>query len=212
MTDDKTPVRHEPLSHKPLPHKPAPALLIPLLLIALLCFLVALVLFTGSTYLAPGYTTTTSRDISASGFQIWDIHLAGVLMLIGLLPVTGLLLAWQPLTKRPPAIGLAMGLCVAGMALSILFTPGPWDFQVRYYASPGESYTIARSYRADGLVQLTHEHAFETFRDLERGYSKTFLCRQKTQLRLGAVRIDRGFYPILDDENRLALLEAHCQS
>lgn len=103
------------------------------------------------------------RNISAGGFQIWDIHLTGVLMVIGLLPVTGLLLAWQPLTKR--RCHRACDGPVRGKhgTLGTVYSRPP-GLQVRYYASPFESHTILRSYRPDWLIQLAREHAFETSR------------------------------------------------
>lgn len=153
------------------------------------------------------------RNISAGGFQIWDLHLTSAFMLIGLMPVIGLLLAWQPLTTHQPAIGLTMGLCVAGIALLVPFTPGPRGLQgalLREYASPFESHTILRSYRPDWLIQLAREHAFETSR--ARPQQDIFCAGKKRSY--GSVRCLS--YEVstltLDNENRLAVLEAHCLS
>ena len=180
------------------------------LLIGLCAMGLGVLLMLGMGYFTIGYVEVD--EIATAGFQVWGLPDLLVLILIGLVVALGIVAVWT-LALRKSISGVSVaGLSVLGELLCILFLPMHSDFQVRYHPAPGQGYTVMRSDQARGLFVLQRKGKFVSYFNGLHQSSPVFYCTRNATLRIGAIRIDRGFYPSLDKDNQLSLLQQYCKA
>lgn len=99
-----------------------------------------------------------------------------------------------------------------------MFFPKPFEFQVRHYQSLSDGTYILLSKGAADFVdgnegsftgrikQAKVEHLYD-----QNGSERNFNCLTNDAWRWGKLTVKHHFYPNLDDENHLQLLESRCQ-
>ena len=180
------------------------------LLIGLCAMGLGVLLMLDAGYFTVGYVEVD--EIATAGFQVWGLPDLLVLVLIGLVVALGIVAVWTlALRKRISGFSVA-GLSVLSVLLCILFLPMNSDFQVRYYPAPGQGYTVMRSDHASSLFVLQRKGKFVSYFQGVYQSSPVFYCTRNATLRIGAMRIDRGFYPSLDKDNQLSLLQQYCET
>lgn len=169
-------------------------------------------------YLEPGYKTTAD-DISYAGMQIWDLNQPFVVLTIVFYVCAGLSALWPKLFGKPITLAKAFLMWLLLTFLAITFFPYPFEFQLRHYQSAANmTYIMLDSSSGDFIDG--NENAFagskveekgETFYGKDFTSARQFNCVSTRAWWWGNLSVSHAFYPILDKENNLKLLEKNCK-
>ena len=193
------------------------ALTVMLILGSLLSFITAVLMISGR-YIQLGYLATPDGNAYA-GMEIWGLNeVAAVLTVIVF--ITAIISAVWPKVFAKNISWLQLSLSLLSLVfLGLTFFPWPFEFQVRQYHSASQhSYILLAQDSADFIegnenifTGSLRKEEIENFYPEHGADTREFNCVTETSWWWGKLAVIHNFYPILDKQNHLALLQKHCQ-
>ena len=190
---------------KPLPNL---SFIVMMLLAALTSFITAYLVMFGR-YIEIGYKESAD-GIAYAGMQIWDLHHPFIVLTVLLYICAAISFLWQKFLGKPLSLPKASVLLLGLVFLAMTFFPYPFEFQVRHYTSNSDATYIHLSEASESFTGSHQTEEVEDFYD-EDWNTRRFKCITKDQWWWGKLFVSHNFYPILDKENELKLLESRCQ-
>ena len=178
-------------------------------LMSIMAFITAYLMINGR-YLTPGFKETADGTTYA-GMQIWDTNQLFIILTVLVAVVVMACQLWPKFFGKTLSLGKAFLLLLALLILGVIFFPKPFEFQLRKHHSAGETTTVH-------LYGEQSVKMFNTFtKETVEGYYvpdssnvRNFNCVTEKGWEFGKLKVDTSFYPILDKQNQLKLLQQRC--
>lgn len=186
-----------------------------ILMAAIASFITAYLVIFGR-YIPIGYQQDANGTAYA-GMEIWDLHHVFIILTVVIYLVAMICLCWPKLFDKMLSLPRALGLLLGLVLVVFTFFPKPFEFQVRHYQSLSDgTYILLSQGSADfvdgneGFTGSIQEETIEDFYD-EAGQVRQFKCVTNDAWWWGKLTVKHHFYPILDKDRHLKLLESRCQ-
>lgn len=193
------------------------ALFATLALASLFSFLTAVLMITGR-YTQVGYQADSDGSAYA-GMEIWGLNQVAAVITIILFACAIICAAWPKAYGKaitwPKLLLILFSLLLLGMT----FFPWPFEFQVRQYHSASQQTYILLAQGSSDFIDGNEKtftgslkkEEIESFYPEHGADTREFNCVTETSWWWGKLAVIHNFYPILDKQNHLALLQKHCK-
>ena len=193
------------------------ALMAMLILGSLSSFVTAILMISGR-YIQLDYLATPDGSAYA-GMEIWGLNQVAAVITIILFTCAIISAAWPKAYGKPITWPKLLLILFSLLFLGMTFFPSPFEFQVRQYHSASQQTYILLAQGSADFIDGNEEtftgslkkEEIESFYPEQGADTREFNCVTETSWWWGKLAVIHNFYPILDKQNHLALLQKHCK-
>ena len=193
------------------------ALMAMLILGSLSSFVTAILMISGR-YIQLDYLATPDGSAYA-GMEIWGLNQVAAVITIILFTCAIISAAWPKAYEKPITWPKLLLILFSLLFLGMTFFPWPFEFQVRQYHSASQQTYILLAQDSADFIDGNEEtftgslkkEEIESFYPEQGADTREFNCVTETSWWWGKLAVIHNFYPILDKQNHLALLQKHCK-
>lgn len=193
------------------------ALIVMLMLASISCVVTAVLMISGR-YIQLSYQANSHGNPYA-GMEIWGLNQVAVMFSLILFVCAAVSAVWPSAFAKNVTWPKLLTILISLLFLSVTFFPSPFEFQVRqYHSASQQTYILLAQDSADFIegnealfTGSLKREKIEDFYPVNTSNAREFNCVTETSWWWGKLAVIHNFYPILDKQNHLQLLERNCK-